>query len=292
MLEIGHLEKDQVWIMTSSLKRIGKILEVAPIGIEEKEVGQPPVTKVYPAAKVLVTSPIYPIPGHVDDEEAAITEKFRRVQKQNTKDDMWTETWIEIQREKPPIDNPKEPSKSWQKCIQVYKVEGRSKINESYGKGSSITNTIIDAVLIPPEHVHQLMFTEIDLDEMSQAEKEKALERKEIREEILREMKAKEALKKRGDPVNCKEWGPRMRILMQLEQCGIPVPGNEKDGTWIIRCRTALKEHLVALGINPWEVMELKKDDFAEALLKAKKEVMVAARTVHSPTATLPAVSA
>jgi hypothetical protein len=281
MLEIGHLAKDQVYITTTGPRRICKILEIGPIEVRENvELGKPPEVKTHQAASVQVTSPMFPIPGHVTEDEAIAIEAHRRQTKGNTGDDVWTEIWIDFLREKPSVENPKEPPKSWQRCLRVHDVIGRHGIHEGEGKGGSIKNQVIDGILIPSEDIHKLMFEAVELDELSQAEKEEALKKKAWREEYDRELKAKEEQKKKGDPALCKQWWPGTRLKMQLGLCSLPCPENTKDGTFAAKARTALTTYLNTIGINPWDVMFLPGDEFAEALVRAKGQAMRSAPVV------------
>jgi len=275
MLEIGQLAKDQVYITTSGPKRICKILDVGAIEISEIVTqGKPPEIKSYQSATALVTSPSFPIPGHVDDKEAMLTEGHRRNQKEITGDDLWTEILIDAMREKPSVDNPKAAPKTWQRFVLVHEVKGRHGMNEGDGKGASITGQVFDGILIPAEDVHPLMFEPVDLDDLSRAEKAKELEKQAIIEEYKRQVKAEEKEARKGDPVECRQWGPSSKLKMQLGICGLQKPANADDGTWNTKARVALKTYLNTLGVNPWDVMFMDGAEFSAAVEDAKKKVM------------------
>lgn len=275
MLEIGQLAVNQVYIATTGPKRICKVLEVGTIEIEEiTEMGKPPEIKTYRSATVLVTSPIFPIPGHVDEKEAALTEGHRRRTKENTQDDIWTEILIETMREKPPIDDPKKQPKTWERFIKVHNVIGRHGINEGVGKGGSIKGQAFDGILILAEDVHPLMFEPVDLDELTQAEKAKELEKKDIIDEYKRQCVAEEKEARKGDPVECKQWGPNTVLKFQLKLCGLEQPGKVDGESWNTAARLALKTYLNTLGVNPWDIMALDADEFHQMLQEARDKAM------------------
>tara|TARA_Y100000310_G_scaffold343676_1_gene452420 strand:- start:503 stop:1366 length:864 start_codon:yes stop_codon:yes gene_type:complete len=276
MLEIGQLAKDQVYMMTLGPKRIGKVLETGSIEIEEiTQTGRPPEVKTYRSATVLVTSPMFPIQNHVTEEEAANNEIHRRRVKANTGDDIWTEVWIDFQRPKMPVDNPKEHPKTWERCIRVHDVIGRHGMNEGDGKGGSIRNQVVDGIMIPSDDVHKLMFEAVDLDEMTQAEKAKELEKKDIIEEYKRQVKAEEREARKGDPAQCKQWGPNTVLKLQLKLCGLEPPEKPSDGSsWNVAARHVLKTYLNTLGVNPWDIMALDGDEFHQMLQDARKRAM------------------
>ncbi len=275
MLVIGNLEKDQVYISTNGPKRICKVLEVGTIEVEEiAEDGKPPEVKVIKSASVQVTLPMFEIPGHVTKEQAGDNERNRRRLKEGLGGDTWTEIWIHFMRQDPHLSTPKEHSKRWERCLRVHDVIGRSLTHEGDSRGGSIRHTVFDGILIAPEDVHRLMFEPVDLNEQTQAEKAKELERKGwIRQsDLQRAAEEKEARK--GDPVECKQWGPNTVLKLQLKLCGLDQPEKAEGESWNRSARIVLKTYLNTIGVNPWNVMALDADEFHQMLQKARDKAM------------------
>ena len=277
MLKIEDFEKGQTWITTAGPRRIVKVLDVGTIdlmvgGSNDDE--KPPERKTFRSIRVKATTPIYKVPGHVDADEADITRQRRKVIRANFGDDMWEETWVEITRKKLPIENPRLKAKGWEQILQVHSCQGRHERNEGQYKGQRIAGTLVDGIKIPPEDVHAKMFDTLDAEEVTQREKEQAVHDA----KVIKRWQEQQALEARdarlGDCADNKKWAPVARLKMQAKICHLQVE-DTGDGKLNHKFRHAIAEYLRSLGINPWEVYELGKEEFKARVDEARMKMPV-----------------
>lgn len=274
-MKIDDFRKDQVWLMSGGPRRIVKVTSVGETVITiNKGDNEEPERKTYRCIHVLATSPIYPIEGHVDGEEADITRHRRKIHREFLGGDMWTEMWIERARKRVNVQDPKIKSKGWEFILQVRDVIGRSPQSEGGGKGGSIQNSLVDGVLIQPEDVNERMFEPFDADEKAQAQ----LDQETYDAMVIKKFKAEEAVKAKearsGPCCDNPQWGPVTRLNMQAAICGVEVT-DVGDGKFCEKLRKSMSIYLKTIGINPWDVFEMKKPDFEAIVTKYRDKVSV-----------------
>jgi len=274
MLQIEQFEKDQVWILTNGPKRAAQVLEKKVIMVSRPgEKGRPPIKEQRTAVTVKVCSPARSIDGFVDTDEATFAMNNRRRCMRDYGYDMWQEVWIDEPRQtynpNPRIKN----DDQWEYMVRVHQVIGRHGAHEGQYKAGRITGSEVDGILVPADKVPTGLFDDLGDDVKTQKELDRARLKQDLRLEIEKELKVAKQEVRQGDCAEYLQWGPVSKLKSQARACGVRAE-DIGDGRFCEKLRHGIAEYLRGLGINPWDVYELPKDEFRDALNAAKLKVV------------------
>ena len=283
MVKINEFEVGQVWMVTTKSKRVAKVLAVGQeeVEIPDADPTKPPSKQMRGTVHVRIVTPSRPIRGWVTSAEADENLNHRLNNLDIFGYDMWEEVWIDCQRNRVVLGpRPRVYEKEWEWVLKVHRVIGRHAKHETTPSGSKLgpmgaeykffgTGTVIDAVLIPPGDVHPQLFDELGVNEKTQAQLDMEAHDKQVIAEHEKKKAAEAKEARKGDAAECQQWAPSSRLKMQLDVCGLDRPGAE-HGHFNMKARASLATYLKSIGVNPWDVMDMNREEFTEAVGAAR----------------------
>ena len=273
MLQIEQFEKGQVWMITGGARRAAKVLDVSPTVITRPgEGGSPPIKEARTAVTVQICTPARTIDGFVTSDEATVSMAYRKACMANFGYDMWQETWIDVPREKHD-DNPRiKMDGQWEYMVRVHAVTGRHGAHEGKYKSGRITGQEVFGVLLAEDMVPAGLFDVLADDAETQAQLDLQLQHDQWKAAYEADQVASKREARLGNCADNKQWGPVSKLKMHAQICRLQVE-DLGDGSFNEHLRTAIATYLRSLEINPWDVYEMKRDDFQEAVDDARRKM-------------------
>ncbi len=286
---IDVFEVGSAWVVTTECKRVAKILSTGTVTVEVRvDPRLPPIKQTRRIVTALICTPSKPVPGHVTTAQAD-QNLFHRLDSKELFDyDQWQETWIETPRERYVIQQgkPRQIEDDWIWVVTVHEVKGRTASHEAHASPYKLgpkadrsgmkvdSGTTIEAVLVPPEDVHPQLFDVLGKDEQTQSEIDKDKERRAWIEQYKKQVVADEQEARKGDCSLNTSWKPVTKLKMQMDVCGLELE-DTGSGDYNARIRVLLSAYLKGIGINPWDVYEMGRVEFTEAVETARQKMPV-----------------